>query len=62
MQDFLRVQVKLAKVYNNDWSYKDFAEVIKANKDRLFNLIYTDMGFDAKIDQLVKAMTEGADK
>ena len=28
MQDFLRVQVKLAKVYNDDWSYKDFAEVI----------------------------------
>ena len=27
-QDFLRQQVKLAKAYNNDWSYKQMAEVI----------------------------------
>jgi len=27
-QDYLREQVKLAKIYNDDWSYKQMAEVI----------------------------------
>ena len=37
MQDFLRVQVKLAKVYNDDWSYKDFAEVIDITAHSFYN-------------------------
>lgn len=37
MQKFLREQVKLAKVYNEDWSYKDFAEVIEITPNSFYN-------------------------
>lgn len=37
MQKFLREQVKLAKVYNSDWSYKDFAEVIDITAHSFYN-------------------------
>ncbi len=37
MQRFLREQVKLAKVYNDEWSYKDFAEVIEITPNSFYN-------------------------
>lgn len=33
---------------------KEFAEIVKANKNKLFNYIYSDRGFDEQIDDLVK--------
>lgn len=33
---------------------KGFAEIVKANKTRLFNYIYSARGFDEEIDNLVK--------
>lgn len=35
---------------------KKFAEIVKANKTRLFNYIYSERGFDDQIDNLVKEM------
>ncbi len=37
---------------------KEFAEIVKANKRKLFNYIYSSKGFDEQIDNLVKEMTE----
>lgn len=36
-QDYLREQVKLAKVYNKDWSYKQMAEVINITDHAFYN-------------------------
>ena len=35
---------------------KEFAERVKANKNKLFNYIYSERGFDEQIDNLVKEM------
>lgn len=35
---------------------KEFAEIVKANKHKLFNYIYSSRGFDEQIDNLVKEM------
>ena len=36
-QDYLREQVKLAKVYNDEWSYKQMAEVIQITDHSFYN-------------------------
>lgn len=33
----LRKQVRLCKVYNNEWSYKQFAEVIDITPNSFYN-------------------------
>jgi predicted DNA-binding protein YlxM (UPF0122 family) len=35
--DKLREQVKLCKVYNSDWSYKQIAEVIEVTPHAFYN-------------------------
>ena len=35
---------------------KEFAEIVKANRRKLFNYIYSDTGFDNQIDNLLKEM------
>lgn len=35
-------------------AYKEFAELVKANKRKLFNYIYSSTGFDNQIDNLLK--------
>lgn len=35
---------------------KEFAEIVKANKHKLFNYIYSSKGFDEQIDNLLKEM------
>lgn len=35
---------------------KEFAEVVKANRHKLFNYIYSSIGFGEQIDNLVKEM------
>lgn len=35
-------------------AYKEFAELVKANKSKLFNYIYSSKGFDNQIDNLLK--------
>lgn len=35
--DILREQVKLCKVYNPDWSYKQMAEVINISQHAFYN-------------------------
>lgn len=39
-----------------DEAYKEFAELVKANKRKLFNYIYSSTGFDNQIDNLLKEM------
>lgn len=47
--------------YNNARAeaIKEFAEVVKDNRNRLFNTIYSNYHFGGLIDELVKEMTEG---
>lgn len=37
-------------------AYEEFAELVKANKSKLFNYIYSSKGFDNQIDNLLKEM------
>ena len=39
-QDFLRRQVKLVKVYNSDWSYKNIAQVINVTDHAFYNWLH----------------------
>lgn len=38
---------------------KEFAELVKNNRNRIYNTIYSGYHFSIKIDELVKEMTEG---
>ena len=40
-------------------AYKEFAEKVKANKNKLFNYIFSSRGFDEQIDNLVKEYEKG---
>ena len=37
-------------------AYEEFAELVKANKRKLFNFIYSSAGFDNQIDNLLKEL------
>lgn len=39
-QDFLRKQVKLVKVYDSDWSYKNIAQVINVTDHAFYNWLH----------------------
>ena len=39
-QDFLRRQVKLVKVYDSDWSYKNIAQVINVTDHAFYNWLH----------------------
>lgn len=51
-QDFLREQVKLAKVYNKDWSYKQMAEVIDITDHAFYNWLngYYELSKSKEVD------------
>ena len=53
-QDFLRRQVKLVKVYNSDWSYKNIAQVINVTDHAFYNWLsgYYDLS-DRKATELL---------
>lgn len=36
-QDYLRYQTKIAKSFNNDWFYKDFADYLEMNINSFYN-------------------------
>ena len=36
-QDFLRKQVKIAKAYNQDWTFSQFAQVIGVSTSHFYN-------------------------
>lgn len=39
-QDYLRKQVKLAKVYNSEWNYKAMSEVIDITPHAFYNWLH----------------------
>lgn len=39
-QDLLRRQVKLVKVYDSDWSYKNIAQVINVTDHAFYNWLH----------------------
>ena len=52
-QDIYAEQIKDE---NKSEAIKEFAEKVKANKNKLFNYIFSSRGFDEQIDNLVKEM------
>lgn len=51
-QDFLREQVKLAKVYNDDWSYKQMAEAIEISAHSFYNWLngFYSLSYSKKVE------------
>ena len=58
-QDILREQVKLAKIYNKEWSYKYMAEVIQITDHAFYNWLngYYDLS-KKKADELENFITD----
>jgi hypothetical protein len=52
-QDLLRERVKLAKVYNDEYSYKDFAEYLDVKPRSFYNWLHGDYQLSSsKYDKL----------
>lgn len=56
MSERQKAEVRIARRTGKAEAVKEFAEKVKANQRKLFNYIYSNDGFGAIIDNLVKEM------
>lgn len=51
-QEYLRERVKLAKVYNDEWNYKQMAEVIEITDHAFYNWLngYYNLSYQKEIE------------
>ena len=53
------IRIKYKEVQSE--AIEEFAEKVKANKNKLFNYIFSSRGFDEQIDNLVKEYEKGSE-